>query len=78
MSNLVDESPAVNVVVDKNLNQKLWLATCRYVPSLLFEHRTVVGDRDKLIITEPLRVGKVGIPSLITELPNDQPWLIQP
>jgi len=64
----------VNVIVDKNLSPKLRLATFHKVPSLLLEHRVVVGDRDKLIITEPLRIGNVGkvrIPSL-TELPDDE------
>jgi hypothetical protein len=67
----------VHILMDKNLRPKLRLATFHQVSSLLFEHRVVVGDRNKLVITEPLCVGNVGkvrIPSL-TELPDDQ-WLV--
>lgn len=60
--------------MDKNLRPKLRLATFYQISRLLFEHRVVVGDRNKLIITEPFCVGNVGkvrIPSL-TELSDNQ------
>lgn len=64
----------MNIVMDKHLRPKLRLATFHQISSLLFEHRVVVGDRNKLIITEPFcigNVGKVRIPSL-TELSDNQ------
>lgn len=75
---LINESPAVNIVMDKNLCPELRLATFHKVPSLLLEHRIVVGDTNELIITKALcvsDVGKVRIPGL-AELSDNQ-WLIQ-
>lgn len=68
----------MNIVMDKNLCPKLRLATFHEVPSLLLEHRVVVGNTNKLFITEALcvsDVGKVRIPGL-AELSDNQ-WLIQ-
>ena len=78
MTNLVDELATVNVVVNKDLGPKLRLATLYEVPSLLLEHRVIIGDGNQLIVTEALsicNVRKVRIASL-AELANNE-WLVQ-
>ena len=56
MTNLVDELATVNIVVNKDLSPKLGLATLNEVPSLLLEHRVIIGDGNQLVVAEALSI----------------------
>jgi hypothetical protein len=58
----------------KDLTPKIRLTPLDEVPRLLLEHRVLVGDRNKLVVTEALcvrNVGEVWIP-LLAEFTDDQ------
>ena len=56
---LVDELTAVDVVSLEHLCPELKLAPLDEVPSLLLEHRVVIGDADELLVAEALGVRDV-------------------
>lgn len=73
-SHLVDQGTTVDVVRLKDLSPKIRLTPLDEVPRLLLEHRVLIGDRNKLVITEALcvrNVGEVWIP-LLAEFTDDQ------
>ena len=73
-SHLIDQSAAMGVVWLKDLTPKIRLTPLDKVPRLLLEHRVLVGDRNKLVVTEALcvrNVGEVRIP-LLAEFTDDQ------
>jgi hypothetical protein len=58
----------------KDLTPKIRLTPLDEVPRLLFEHRVLIGNRNKLVVTEALcvrNVGEVWIP-LLAEFTDDQ------
>ena len=64
----------MDVVWLKDLTPKIRLTPLNKVPRLLLEHRVLVGDRDKLVVAEALRirdVGEVWVP-LLAEFSDDQ------
>lgn len=74
---LVDKLTTMNILGNKDLCPKLWLSAFNQVTSLLLEHGVVVGNDNKLIVTEPFRirnVGQVRVPRL-AELSNYQRFI---
>ena len=64
----------MDVVRLKDLSPKIRLTPLDKVPRLLLEHRVLVGDRNKLVVTEALcvrNVGEVWIP-LLAEFTDNQ------
>jgi hypothetical protein len=77
-THLVNELTTMYILVDKDLRPKLWLTTFHQITSLLFEHRVIIGDRNKLVIAKAFGIGnvcQVWVPFL-TKLSDDQ-WFIQ-
>ena len=67
MIDLINESATVEVITCENLRPELELTTLDEVPSLLLEHRVLIGDRNELFVAEALRVcdiRKVGVTRL--------------
>lgn len=70
---LINQSPTMDIITNKDLSPKIGLATLDQISSLMLEHRVVVCDRNKFIIAKTLCIGdirKVWIPSL-AELSDD-------
>lgn len=64
----------MNVVWLKDLSPKIRFTPLDEVPRLLLEHRVLIGDRNKLVVTEALcvrNIGEVWIP-LLAEFTDDQ------
>ena len=49
----------MNVLRRKHLSPEFGLATLDEVPSLLLEHRVLIGDSNKLIVTEAFSIRDV-------------------
>ncbi len=67
----------MNVIRNKYLSPEVKLTTLDKITSLLFEHRVLVGDSDKLFIAETFGVGDIGkvrVP-FFTELSNNQRFI---
>jgi len=56
-THLVNEPMTMYILVDKDLCPKLWLMTFHQIMSLSFQHRVIIGDCNKLIITEAFGIG---------------------
>lgn len=64
----------MDVVRDKDLRPEFGLPPSNEIPSLLLEHRVLIGDRDELVVAEALRIGdvrKIGV-TLLAELADYQ------
>ena len=59
ITNLVNELTAMNVIGLENLCPEFKLTALNKVPSLLLEHRVVIGDADELLVAESLGVRDV-------------------
>jgi hypothetical protein len=50
----------MDVFRDEDLGPKIQLTSLDEITGLMFEHRIIISDRDKLVVAESLRVGNVG------------------
>jgi len=47
----------MNIISNEDLSPEIRLTTLDEVASLLFEHRVVVGDSNKLVVTKTFGIG---------------------